>query len=244
MAMYNGITYNADKYGYPDNGGYDLFNESFEATGYDLTGWSATGTIDPDAVDVTSPDNGGNQCLKLTCAGAASSVYRSMGSDQLITYTTFYVYVDSHALSSGSLDYLARGYIASWSGNAWFLKLYNQSGVTKFQFGIYTGSTTSTTVTAAINTGTWYRIRIRYDGTNAVYSCSYTPAGGSEIDVASGSLTATYRAGWAIMFLGTTEVTTTMTVHYDRIMIGSTGFKVDVAGAAASGFMSLNKGWW
>lgn len=212
----------------------NLFRESFEATGYDLgeyptvsTGWHPT-NADPDATDITPPANGGVQCLKLVMSASAASVYRFIGaSDVPITYTTFYVYIDSQGLATNSNAYLGRGFISSWGTNAWDLKLYRDaSDILKFQCAVYTGGARYAIDSAAISTGTWYRIRVKYDATNALYSFSYTPTGGSETTVISGSLTATYQAGYNNVFLGSTD-NVTYTAHFDRVMVDSLGFDVD-----------------
>lgn len=226
----------------PPSVGEDLMDESFEGTGYELVGWSAT-AVDPDSTDITPPENGGSQTLKATMTASAASVYRSISTaNVLITYNTFWVYVSSEGFTNNMTAYLARCFANDWTGPSWGFKLYKDSGgVLRFWFAPYTGGATPFSASAAaISTGVWYKIKVLYDATNHLYSCSYATEGGSDILITSGTLTDVHKEGSNIFFIGSTDLVT-YTAYFDRVKVGSTGFFDEPVSDDRSGSVSISQ---
>lgn len=71
------------------------FSESFEASGYDNTGWAVTGTtVDPDyALPGTPPGALGSYGCRLTSGGTEFHVHRDMGAGKTAMGGRFYFYV-------------------------------------------------------------------------------------------------------------------------------------------------------
>jgi len=72
---------------------------------------------------------------------------------------------------------------------------------------------------------TWYKFNIKYDITNDAYEVKVTPAGGSEVTVMTGSLTATHpTTGLRLIKLGNTSDSKTWDIYFDNVAVGTTAY--------------------
>ena len=213
--------------------------ETFEGTGYANAIWSETvgsgSVVDEDEIGITPPDGGGSQTLQITKVSPnynAASV-ATLAADQVVSYTTFYVYVNEHGLAStdyiefisfwqdGYSDDIAsiNLYVDSWDSNRLkFVCEINEDG-TGTRAVAWPGSGSSVAL------DTWYKFNIKYDITNDAYEVKVTPAGGSEVTVMTGSLTDTHpTTGLRLIKLGNTSDSKTWDIYFDNVAVGTTAY--------------------
>ena len=211
------------------------FTETFEASGYDNAVWSETvgsgSFVDEDETGVT-PDEDGTKTLQITKESPnfnAASV-ATLGVNQVVSYLTFYVYVNAHGLASGELMSFYSSWLDGYADNISAISLYvdsYDSNNLKFVFEINDDGVGTTSVAwpaagSAIALDAWYKINIKYDVTGDTYEAKITPSGGSEASVMSGSLTATHpTAGLRLIKLGNTGDSETCNIYFDNVAVGT-----------------------
>ena len=213
--------------------------ETFEGTGYANAIWSETvgsgSVVDEDEIGITPPDGGGSQTLQITKVSPnynAASV-ATLAADQVVSYTTFYVYVNEHGLAS--TDYIE--FISFWqdgySDDIAAINLYvdsYDSDRLKFVCEINEDGTGTRAVAwpgsgSSVALDTWYKFNIKYDITNDAYEVKVTPAGGSEVTVMTGSLTDTHpTTGLRLIKLGNTSDSKTWDIYFDNVAVGTTAY--------------------
>jgi len=213
--------------------------ETFEGTGYANAIWSETvgsgSAVDEDEIGITPPNGGGSQTLQITKVSPnfnAASV-ATLAADQVISYTTFYVYINEHGLAS--TDYIE--FISFWqdgySDDIATINLYvdsYDSNRLKFVCEINEDGTGTRSVAwpgsgSSVALDTWYKFNIKYDITNDAYEVKVTPAGGSEVTVMTGSLTDTHpTTGLRLIKLGNTSDSKTWDIYFDNVAVGTTAY--------------------
>lgn len=211
---------------------WDLFSESFEGTGYENSWTTGIGTnpgnvIDPDNTDISPPTGGGSQILKMvktttpTASQARANIYTGYFTVRPISYTDYYVYVDSHSLAASA--YVTVLDIRDGAGAAVFnLSARNLSGELKWYTWIFNNGVSQThtfPASGAISLDTWYHIQFKYDVTNMMYSYHIN---GNAV-VAETALTGTVRAGIGRIFIGD-GTNNTISWYSDLLRISSTNF--------------------
>lgn len=140
----------------------NVFNESFEGTGYENASWTETGTPDEDAALLgTSPCSGlGSQAF--TCvyptAGTRQWIKRDLGaSSQVTAWFRFYFYVSSESLASTDRTTLFSLSEIDFGNEALGIEVRDNAG----QLTVRAGGTTSSTA-QDISLGTWYRAEAKW----------------------------------------------------------------------------------
>ena len=213
--------------------------ETFEGAGYANPIWAETvgsgSAVDEDEIGITPPDGGGSQTLQITKVSPnfnAASI-GTLAADQVISYTTFYVYVNEHGLASTDYIEFISFWQDSYSDDIAKINLYvdsYDSDRLKFVCEINEDGTGVRSVAwpgsgSAIALDTWYKFNIKYDITNDAYEVKVTPTGGSEVTVMTGSLTYTHpTTGLRLIKLGNTSDSKTWDIYFDNVAVGTTAY--------------------
>lgn len=213
------------------------FTETFEATGYDNAVWNETvgsGVVYEDETGVTPPSGGGSQVLKVEKTGPSYNawVYGELAAAQVVSYTTLYVYVGAHGLSSTETMSIFGLYEASYAnflaGASLYVDSYDSDNL-KFICDVNHNGTNTTVAWpgagANVALNTWYKFNIKYDITGNAYEVLITPAGGSPSSVMTGPLVPSHpTAGLKIIQLGPFSVSETATYYFDNVSVGTTAY--------------------
>lgn len=221
------------------SGASAYMTETFEGVGYVNAIWSETvgsgSTVDEDEATVTPPSGGGSQTLQTTKVSPNfnAATVGTLAADQVVSYVTFYVYVNEHGLAS--TDYVT--FFSMWqdgySDDIATVNLYvdsYDSNRLKFVTEINEDGTGVRSVAwpgsgSAVALDTWYKFNIKYDITNDAYEVKVTPTGGSEVTVMTGSLTATHpTTGLRLIKLGNTSDSKTWDIYFDNVAVGTTAY--------------------
>lgn len=213
--------------------------ETFEGAGYVNAIWSETvgsgSAVDEDETGVTPPNGGGSQTIQTTKVSPnfnAASV-ATLAADQVVSYTTFYVYVNEHGLASTDYVSIASLWQDGYSDDIASLNLYvdsYDSDRLKFVAEINEDGTGVRSVAwpssgSGVNLDTWYKFNVKYDITGDAYEVKVTPAGGAEVSIMSGSLTDTHpTTGLRLIKLGNTSDSKTWDVYFDNVAVGTTAY--------------------
>lgn len=213
--------------------------ETFEGTGYANAIWSETigsgSVVDEDEAGVTPPSGGGSQTLQTTKVSPnynAASV-ATLAANQVVSYTTFYIYVNEHGLASTDYVQFVSFWQDSYSAGIAAVNLYidsYDSDRLKFVCEVNEDGTGTRSVAwpgsgSSVALDTWYKFNIKYDITNDAYEVKVTPAGGSEVSIMTGSLTATHpTTGLRLIKLGNTSDSKTWDVYFDNVAVGTTAY--------------------
>jgi hypothetical protein len=215
------------------------FTETFEATGYDNAVWSESvgsgSFVDEDETGVTPPSGGGSQVLQITKVSPnfAAAAICTLPADQVVSYLTYYVYINAHGLASSENRDIMSTWLDGYGDDISLMNLYvdsYDSNNLKFVFEINDDGTGTTAVAwpgagSAVALNTWYKVNIKYDVTGDAYEVKITPDGGAEATVMSGSLTATHpTAGIRIIKLGNNTDSETMNIYFDNVAVGTTAY--------------------
>jgi hypothetical protein len=148
-----------------------IFDETFEATGYDETwtgevvGSGSTVNEDASTGDVSSPSGWGSQCLKLVTTGDDAAVYQEDGiGSPTKSFLRIEVVVTAESLANGEQNVLLAVYDSSW-GEAYSLWL-EQDGSGNLVFAAYPRYDTSNYASFSsdpISLNTRYRIEFKWD---------------------------------------------------------------------------------
>jgi hypothetical protein len=205
----------------------NVFNESFEGTGYELT-WTETNnlqTVNEDSAGPgTLPTGGGTQCLNIvknTDADASAFTSHDYGSAPATTYTRVYVYVSARSIAS-----TANIIVAACSndsdpinvGATVALQLYNDSGTYRWRWGYHAGGVwTYITSTDTAATGQWYRMEWKIAGTALEFLID-----GTSVGTATATLDRGAPRYWHLgSYYGGAN---TITMYHDLLGVGSTGW--------------------
>lgn len=213
--------------------------ETFEGAGYANPIWAETvgsgSTVDEDEAGITPPNGGGSQTLQITKVSPnfnAASI-GTLAADQVISYTTFYVYVNEHGLASTDyvqfVSFWQDGYSAGIAAVNLYVDSYDSNRL-KFVCEVNEDGTGTRSVAwpgsgSSVALDTWYKFNIKYDITNDAYEVKVTPAGGSEVTVMTGSLTDTHpTTGLRLIKLGNTSDSKTWDIYFDNVAVGTTAY--------------------
>jgi hypothetical protein len=213
--------------------------ETFEGAGYANPIWAETvgsgSVVDEDAIGITPPEGGGSQTLQITKVSPnynAASV-ATLAADQVVSYTTFYVYINEHGLVSTDYISLMSLWQDGYSDDIAAVNLYvdsYDSDRLKFVCAVNEDGTGTRAVAwpgsgSSVALDTWYKFNIKYDITNDAYEVKVTPAGGSEVTVMTGSLTDTHpTTGLRLIKLGNTSDSKTWDIYFDNVAVGTTAY--------------------
>ena len=117
VVYYNG-TRLANNPQLPGTQNVDLFNETFEGTGYSTSGWTENSTPDEDAATslVGSPSGWGSQCLKIVSPDNTDiNSKKTLAANQAITYTRFEFILMANTISElNDVNRLAQSWTAAY----------------------------------------------------------------------------------------------------------------------------------
>ena len=213
-----------------------IFDEKFEATGYDESGWTESVgsgcTIDEDAATstVSSPSGWGSKCLKLIGAAAKTNYAYNQIGNSAVRYTRIEaIFTDlSNLTSSGACSYIGFATNNALSVFCWILRAVHDGTNIKAQILVYyDGSAVATSSGPTLEEDTRYRFEVKWDGGRfdwKVNGISYT----------GGDLQSGYAQMGAIVLGGayTTDVVAA-TTYLDLVAIDG----ADWVGAEPSSFV-------
>lgn len=221
------------------SGASAYMTETFEGVGYVNAIWSETvgsgSTVDEDEATVTPPSGGGSQTLQTTKVSPNfnAATVGTLAADQVVSYITFYVYVNEHGLASTDyvqfVSFWQDGYSAGIAAINLYVDSYDSNRL-KFVCEINEDGTGVRSVAwpgsgSGVNLDTWYKFNIKYDITNDAYEVKVTPTGGSEVTVMTGSLTDTHpTTGLRLIKLGNTSDSKTWDIYFDNVAVGTTAY--------------------
>lgn len=208
----------------------DILSEGFEGDGYENTGeWSenvgAGSTVDEDNTDVARPVTGGDQILKIQKVSANYNARTrwNAGSEQVVTYTTFYIRIAALEAGNSKQIMIAQAVNASWqapwriylrrTGDPYLifrLILYNNGATVIYDYPSPTGD---------INLDQWYRIDVYYNDTAKEWA--WRVDGDVQDSV---ELTGTLYNPPRYFEAGDDGSSYTATVYYDLYNIDSSGY--------------------
>jgi hypothetical protein len=215
------------------------FSEGFEAAGYDNAVWSETvgvgSFVDEDEVGITPPTGGDSQTLRTQKVSPNFNALSTgtLAVDQVVSYTTFCVYIAAQGLASTEVMGITKLWIDGYGDDMAEISLYVDSfdsNNLKFICEINSDGTGTTSVGwpgagSAVALNTWYKVNIKYDVTGNTYEIKITPQGGVEAAVMSGSLTDTHpTTGLKIITLGNAGSSETCTIYFDNVGVGTTAY--------------------
>lgn len=213
--------------------------ETFEGTGYANAIWAETvgsgSAVDEDETGISPPNGGGSQTLQITKVSPNfnAATVGTLAADQVVSYTTFYMYINEHGLSPG--DYVSfvslwqDGYSDDIAALALYVDSYDSNRL-KFVVEINEDGTGVRSVAwpgsgSAVSLDSWYKFNIKYDITNDAYEVKVTPTGGSEVTVMTGSLTDAHpTTGLKLIKLGNTSDSKTCDIYFDNVAVGTTAY--------------------
>lgn len=153
-----------------------VFDEKFEGTGYEESGWSETvgggATVDEDAdtSDVSSPAGWGSQCLKIVAPENTDAFVAQERSSLSDSWLRIEVVIASHSISSGNHGLLLIVWDFDYS-DVYTLRTVNIGGTLYFQIAVYhDGTENEYTSLNSISLDTRYRIEVKWDVTNDVWA--------------------------------------------------------------------------
>ncbi|MCD6496328.1 MAG: right-handed parallel beta-helix repeat-containing protein, partial [Candidatus Aenigmarchaeota archaeon] len=204
---------------------YDFLTESFEGTGYEHA-WDETlnnGVVDEDNTEVSPPDGGGSEVLKLSDSDS-STMYTSP-TTATSAYVDFYVMVKKTDLASGQREYIYRGLDDNWAPATYLALTRDSKGNLKFSPEFYADGSWPSALYPDINTpesielNRWYHIQFSYDLEKNSYSCYI-----DGILIISGTLQGSCRTGTKmIVFINPSAGTT---LYFDNLRVSTEGFEV------------------
>lgn len=211
----------------------NLFDEGFEATGYDNAGWSETvgsgSTVDEDSTAVARPADGGNQCLLLQ---KVSPNYNSrtdydLATERATTYTRLAVRYDAEGLSDGNEIRIATAYDNNGIADAnrvWELRLFQSSNQLKYRVYVFNAGSLTQQNQDSLGraASTWSKHEIKYNYADNTFE--WRVDGGSLSTV---SLSGTRKTGVRYITLGDATTSLTYTVYADRLAVDSTKYLND-----------------
>ena len=209
----------------------NILSESFEGAGYEngengVGSWSETvgsgSVVDEDNTDIARPAGGGDQVLKIQKVSPnfnARTDY-DKGSDQAITYTTFYVRIAAEGLTDSEFVYLFQGINNAWQQPI-SLYLEQSSGSLYFKFRLYNDGDPNVFYYSdnTVSLDTWYRIDIKYDYTGETWEWRV-----NTVVQDSGTLIGTFRAGPRRWYLGCASYAKTLTAYFDLCNVDDSGY--------------------
>jgi hypothetical protein len=201
----------------------DILSESFNATGYDNAGWTevlGSGSIlDKDSTDIADSAGGATQILK--CSTVSPNFYAMTRYDITsapIVYLSGWVYISSFTLSAG--QELRLFDLLDASGNSLLNCKIMHGGTSAYaalDAYVRDAWVAEYPEGAAITTGQWYKIGLKYDNTNLAYDFSI-----NDVSVALGPMAAGNNV--TRIKVGDNDNHHQMLTYFDDIRIGSTGY--------------------
>lgn len=205
-----------------------IFNERFEAAGYDKTRWSESvgaGCIcdEDQATGAGDPSNWGEKCLKLyKAAGNAVYTGNSFIIKRAITYYRLDVVFTAENIENGEKLLLFDVYNDVFAP-AFKLRIGQTLGALKFNLECFhDGSSNTYKSFNQITVDTYYRIEIKWDATNDAWAWKIDGVSQkNDQDATSpvtseGILTSTHVTHCKNFYLGATEIPGTIEVYYDN----------------------------
>ena len=218
-----------------------IINESFEEAesvedGYDDGPWTEYGDvnyINPDAAvpGTTPPPDAGLECLQSISTDLSDPQYKAFakinyGSEEPRTFTRMYFYVEAEGLENGSNKYIGT-FQDSANNDVIRLRLNQNADQLRLRFSVYVNETdTYQDYFINIETGTWYRLEVKYDDTDNTWEARLFDVDGILLDHASGTMTGTHYTGiqkWNLGFMQNTQ-TITGTVYYDLFVVNTISY--------------------
>ncbi len=205
----------------------DILSESFEGSGYEQAGWSATqgagGFVDPDSTAAPPLAGGGSQVLaihKEAPTYSAKAEY-AFGSAQPAFYGQVNVYVAGASLSAGAPQ------LDLFSG-------IDPTNQTIFEFRVLDTGSNSRRLMGVVNTGdgghqyvagpdlpldTWVSLAVKYDVARSTFDLRLNGA-----SFQSGALTGSPASGVAVLRLGDGAHSGSYTAYFDLLQCAQAGF--------------------
>ncbi|HMN10722.1 MAG TPA: hypothetical protein PKD55_00185 [Bellilinea sp.] len=183
-----------------------LFEETFEATGYDAVGWSESvgvdAVVDEDysTINVGSPPGWESQCLRIVRPAAGVNALTTIDTniDAAIAYWRFEVELISENLANGGIIEIAR-IQSSDNADAFYLRIYQKwDGLRHIQCVAYNvNAGTQYIYGPSISNNTKQVVEVKWDFTNKVfvYRIDGTDVYTSTIDAGGAQNTAKVRLG-------------------------------------------------
>lgn len=216
----------------------NIFQESFEGTGYqnsftETIGANSGNIVDEDNTDVTIT-GGGSQVLKIvkvitptnTVAASTAQTYTGYLSTMAISaYVDFYVYISSYSLpSDGNLNYIAK-FNDDVNNTAISVYIRNLSSLKRLYVSVYNNGANPAYAfpsSTDLVVDHWYHIQCKYDVTNLKYHIIVDDTVLAN-DIA---LTGTTRTGVKRVFFGDNAGVYPYSIYLDRVNISTTTFFV------------------
>jgi hypothetical protein len=216
-----------------------IINESFEETeivedGYDDGPWTEYGDatyVDPDAAipGTTPPSGAGSECLQSISSDLSDPLYKAFAklnyaSEEPITFTRMYLYVDTEGLENGNNKYIGALQNSS-NNNVFTLRLNQNVDQLRLRLSVYNNGANENYY-ADVLEDTWYRIDIKYDDTNNTWEWKLSDVDGTLLHQDNGNLTGTHYTGiqkWNLGFMQSTQ-TITGIIYYDLLVVNTISY--------------------
>lgn len=211
----------------------DVFNETFEGTGYSAAGWTeGSGTPNEDsAIPGTPPAGSGSQCLTITKSSATEHWTRNDtgATSAADRYYRFYLYVTSESISNTDITscFLLDSTTTHESvASPWgfMLALYQSGGV----FGLQGFSQGPTLLggQVTLSTATWYRVEVRFAPNVATtgYQLKVFDSGGTQVGSTQSGTAPNVDPRYYYLGTVASDNSAAITFSVDGFGVNSTGF--------------------
>lgn len=208
-----------------------IFDEQFEATGYDETGWTEVvgsgSTVDEDAdsTDVSSPTAWGSKCCKIIVNDNGTYSYNSVGAEA-ITYWRVELVITAEGIANSASEVLFCFFDNVFGTQPVNILLAKSAGgVLQFYGAVLNDGSVNyylSNVTPVIDTK--YRFEIKWDATNNLWAWKID--GVAQLNdqdstypiTSEGLLTSTHGPNIGVVLLGTTSWNSEgYTCYYDLV---------------------------
>ena len=212
----------------------DLWDEGFEAVGYDET-WdqgetisSVASTLDEDAdtAEVSSPYGWGSKCLKMVVVANENCYVQDYSLNAAVSFSRVEFIVSAHTMAATTNIGIFR--TTRGGGSVLFEGELYYDGALKFRMNTKHDRNNNYSTPVAISTGALYRVEMKWDSTNDVYEWKLNGVT-QESGVLTGDAANDTTNG---MRLGRGTKNQTQTIYYDRVAMSSTGWVGEGTAAA------------